>query len=270
MKKLIQLSLIFLLVNGVAFARIAVRPIRVELTAQSEQIAKGNFVIKNLEKHTVNVKMRLINTSALHTDLDWIKISTNTVEIPKNKMMKFFYTITLPKNATGEYSARINFTEQPLVETRSKMLMTISIPIYVIVKGKEKYKVKIDKIEINNNVALSFIFDINNKSNVHIRPSGQINITDLKYPDKKYTLPFNGHHDSIRLKTKKKLIGKKIRVKEALPDGKYRAEINIIWAKSKAVKPTRKVVFFEVKGKGKPVRRFSGFFYKLTHLFKKK
>lgn len=267
MKKFVQLFVIYTLITGSAFARIAVKPIRVEVTAKPGQIAKGNFIVKNFEKHTVNVEIELISTSLSHPDTDWLKLTTRVLEIHRDKMMKLFYEIKLPKNATGEYSARVNFTEQPTHKKGSKMLMTISIPIYVIVKGDEKYNVKIDKIRINNTTTLSFVFDVNNKSNVHIRPSGRINITSLKDPDKKYTLPFNGHHDSIKLKTKKKLIGKKIRKKEALPDGKYRAEINIIWAKSDAVEPLRKVIFFKVKGNS--VKTFDGFFYKLGNLFKK-
>jgi len=267
MRKFVQLFVIYILITGAAFARIAVKPVRVEITAEPGQIAKGHFIVKNFEKHTVNVEIKLISTSVSHPDIDWIKLDTRTTEIQKNKMMKVFFEIKLPKNATGEYSARINFTEQAPQKRGSKMLMTISIPIYVIVKGDEKYNVKINKISINNTVALSFIFDINNKSNVHIRPSGRINITSLKDPDKKYTTPFNAHHDSIKLETKKKLIGKKIRRKETLPDGKYQAEINIIWAKSDAVKPLKKVIFFEVKGNS--VKTFNGFFYRLGNLFKR-
>ncbi len=268
MKRFVQLFIICALITGSAFARIAVKPIRIEVTAKPGQFAKGNFVIGNFEKHTVNVEIELISTSISHPDTDWFKLKTRIIEINRDKMMKLSYEIEVPEDATGEYSARINFTEQATQKKGSKMLMTISIPIYVIVKGDERYNIKIDKIKIHNTATLSFIFDINNKSNVHIRPSGHINIADLKDPDKKYTLPFNGHHDSIKLKTKKKLIGKKIRKKEALPDGKYRAEINIVWAKSDAVKPLKKVVFFKVKGNS--VKTFNGFFYKLGSLFKKK
>ena len=136
-----------------------------------------------------------------------------------------------------------------------------SIPIYVTVKGTEKYDFEIKDINVTNKNFAMLKIKMVNRGNVHIRPTGSIYIEalgaeqkyDLKFNDIKWGIIANQAHEYIT----KLPDDPDDPTDQRFKDGTYKAYINIMAGDKKNRKEWSGEILFKIKGdSGEIIRGF--------------
>lgn len=164
------------------FAGLSVDPAIVNLIAQVSSSYEGKYIVKNTYNTPITVMLKFEdwNTYSGNTNTDvsrWLKFDKNKYYIPSGDSIEVPYKISLPEDMKGSVSGRVYFS----VEQQQGQMVTIaiSVPIYVVVKDTEKIDFKIDSFDlINSKNGINYKFIIKNDGNIHLRPSGVIEIYD--------------------------------------------------------------------------------------------
>ena len=231
------------------FAKYLLSPSRIEAKVPPGKSFEEKFEFKNPTDEIVRVKIHWADRTIKPLVSDWLKLSEEYVEIAPKATEIINYTVSIPENASGEYNAWVvtEETKDQITQGMATFAVRMSVPVYVMVKGTEKYDFDIKKIVIKNNkkpVEMNFM--LHNIGNVHIRPTGKIIITGIDSP-KKYALKFNEIKWGIIPDQQTEYITK-FNEEDELTDGKYKAQINIQAGDEGNMKEWEKEIVFEVKG----------------------
>lgn len=230
------------------FAKFLLSPSRVEAKVPPGKSFEEKFEFSNPSDEPVKVKVFWTDRTKNPVVSDWLKISKDIVELAPESSEIITYTVSIPENASGEYNAWFVTQEVSAVTTQGMATFAVrmSVPIYVMVKGTEKYDFDIKKIQINNKKTAEIILNVRNTGNVHIRPVGSIIITGVGSPQK-YALKFNEIKWGV-IPNQSTDYTTKFKEDKKLADGKYKAKINIHAGDEGNMKQWQKEIVFEVKG----------------------
>ena len=205
------------------YAGISVDPVIVEIVVEKGKERPEKISVTNTGTGTVNVRIR---PGTLRKDdrsiKDWINFQIDEFVLKPEEKKDFSYTVIPPDDVTGELRGRITFVVDE-IEKKSSVGIMFGVPVYAVVQNTIKFDVSIKDINIlydpeKNIISGSIVVD--NKSNVHIRPSidwsienigtGKKSVYILSYGQavQKETLkPFDVREKSIRLSPGKYKIG---------------------------------------------------------------
>ncbi len=180
----IFLTGVFMLFFTVSYAGLSVDPavINVNLPVLSEY--KGKYTIKNTYDFPITVLLKLEdwNTYSGNADKDvhrWLKFDKEKYYISAGESVQPNYTISTAEDMKGSVSGRVYFSVEQ--EQASMVSISISVPIYVTITDTEKIDFSIDSVDLTNAPnAINYKFVLKNEGNVHIRPSGIIEVFDKK------------------------------------------------------------------------------------------
>lgn len=137
-------------------------------------------MVKNTYDRNINITIEVSqgNTFSENKDIDISKcvvFEKYSYFIPAGKTIEIPYTVYIQESYKGSVSAIIKFSENE--EKGETISISISVPIYIIVAGTENINFNIDCIKLyslNNDIYYKLVLE--NKGNVHIRHTGNIEI----------------------------------------------------------------------------------------------
>lgn len=229
-------------------ASVSVNPSRVEGKMPQGETYKNKFTIKNPDETKAVVNVTWSDRTINPLKKDWLKLSINTLEIEPGETKDMTYEITMPDNSSGEYNAWVSFTGRPVASLMGAgMSLRVSIPIYVAVSGTEQYDYIIRTVKVANSNKTEFKFNLKNTGNVHIRPTGTLEITSLDRNNEKYQFLFNDIKWGIIPREATDYICKFKEV-QTLLDGKYQAVLSISAGNNHQSRKMVKEFTFQIEG----------------------
>jgi len=210
------------------FAKVSVRPSRVEALVPASKGFEEKFFIKNIGDQPTKVNIHWTDRTKNPLIKDWLVLPDKQISIQPGEEKEVAYKVNIPKDAAGEYNAWfvVSDAKGPEIKMGASIAVRTSIPIYIIVKGTEKYDFEIQNFNAWIKPSFSsFNIILRNTGNVHIRPTGKVKISALD-STQVYEMPFNevgwGIIEGQNHEYVTKLPDEKI-----LPDGKYKAEFTV-------------------------------------------
>ena len=246
-----MLSVCVIFQANCVFAKYLLSPSRVEAKVPPGKGFEEKFEFTNSSDELVKVRINVTDRTINPVVSDWLKPEKNIVEIKPHTTEIVTYTVSIPEGASGEYNAWFVTEEisgDNLIEkSMASFAVRMSVPIYVMVKGTEKYDFDIKSVAINLNKKPAEInLMVKNTGNVHIRPTGKIIITGVGSPQK-FALKFNEIKWGI-IPDEQTEYPTKFNEEDKLADGTYKAQITIQAGDEENMKRFEDEIVFEVKG----------------------
>ncbi|MCP5462719.1 MAG: hypothetical protein H7A34_06040 [bacterium] len=251
-KSFIVFSLVTLLMAGFAnkvWAKFSITPSRIEGKFPAGRSYENCFEITNYEETSTVIKISSSDRTLNPLTKDWFTLHESSVELAPGETRKVKYTIAIPENASGEYNAWAVFTGEPIANIMGGAGIAVrnSIPIYIAIKGTEKFDFEISTLSISNKNNLAFTIYLKNTGNIHIRTTGTIQITSLDRSNENYILPFNEIKWAI-IPNEVKDYESKAKEPFVLQDGAYKAVINLTAGDDTGKKEFQHELAFTVSG----------------------
>jgi len=193
--KTIFLSLsFFLILQNVSFAGIAVEPTIIEMVLESEGSNAGVYTIRNEGDAGVSIKVEIEDWLALKTGVagiplsDWLKVEPMEFDLGPKEEKQVNYTVNIPKDYNKEVVAMVFFGTTEKYEGDYSITSRIGASIYAVRTGNINLDCSIKNMEIRRQemkdeagnvtgIPTIFNFDIENTGNVHLRPTGNLIIS---------------------------------------------------------------------------------------------
>lgn len=221
-----------------AYAGLSVDPSITNISGEPGSGYKGRYLVKNTYDRNINITIEATKGNCYSANKDveinkWLVFEKYKYPISAGETIEIPYTVKIGEDFKGSISSRINFSVDQ--EQGQMISISISVPIYVTVTGTENIDFCIDSLNLysaGNNISYKLVLE--NKGNVHIRHSGNIEI---------YT------------KKKKSLI-KNISIQETVPTycEQKREFIETMLSKSE-LKKGKYVAVFKIRALGKEVTK---------------
>ena len=237
MKKILAIiSVLFCF--SLAYAGLSVDPAVTNIAGEPGSGYNGKYLVKNTYDRDINVVIEVTkgNCFSANKDIDvnkWLVFEKYKYPIVAGETVEVPYTISIGEEFNGSVSARINFAVEQ--EQGQMISISISVPIYVTVTGTENVDFCIDSLDLYSaGKNLSYKLVLENKGNVHIRHSGNIEL---------YT------------KKKKKLL-KNISIQETVPTYcEQKREFSETILPKSDLKKGKYVAVFKIRALGKEVTK---------------
>ncbi|RJP56859.1 MAG: hypothetical protein C4541_11275 [Candidatus Auribacter fodinae] len=221
------ISCLCLLAAQAVQANIGVLPSRIEGKIPPTKSYENVFTITNKAPVESKVKIMWRDRSINPVSSDWFSLAQEEVTLPAGGSVEVGYKINVPEGSSGEYNAWVIFTGEPIGNIMGANLsIRISIPVYISVRGTEKFDFDLKRITISNKENTEFKTLLHNTGNVHMRPTGTITIISEDNKTK-YNMPFNAVEWAIIPNERGNYVSK-FDEPTTLPDGLYSAKIHII------------------------------------------
>ena len=157
-----------------------VSPWRTELSIPPGTQQKGSLSIVNEKAAAVIYEIGFRDQSARSEPTSqWIELDTNPIRLEAHGRKTIDYVITVPEEAEGEYSGRLSFAEKEENQEQTGMMSIstqISVPIFVIVQGKERYSIEIINFRLKPHNLKQAEVQLRNSGNVHLRAKGECEV----------------------------------------------------------------------------------------------
>jgi len=242
-------SALLLSITGPVSGAVSVKPSKIEGRIPPGKSYENVFEVINPEDKPAKIRVSWTDRTIEPLSKEWFKLSKDVVEVPAGGSVEVNYTIAIPENASGEYNAWAVFTGEPVGDIMgADLALRISIPVYIAVSGTQKYDFEIGKIKIYNSQKTTFGIYVTNTGNVHIRPTGTIEITSLDRNNEKYTIAFNDIKWGIIPREGLEYKSSFAEEKHVLQNGKYKAVIDIQAGEDENIKTYRKEIEFTIDG----------------------
>lgn len=243
---------------GVAHAKVSIAPSRVEAKVPPGKGFEDKFVLVNVgdSPSMVSIHWRDRTTNPLKED--WFAVEKDSVTLDPGEETTVGYTVSVPEEATGEYNAWFIVSEgEPIGKAvGANLALRMSIPVYVTVKGTEKYGFEVKDIRVTNRNFAMLQTQLRNTGNVHIRPTGSVSIESID-TDTTYSIPFNDVQWGIISQQEHYYITK-LPEDALFEDGTYKAVIYIRAGDEESFEEWNGEVVFEIEGTtGKVIRGFT-------------
>lgn len=228
-KKILQITMLATsLLATTAQAAVSIAPSRVEAIVPPGKGFEEKFIVTNTSAEPVVVLVQWSDRSVNALDPNWLQIETDSITLAPNETKNINYTVSIPEGASGEYNAWFSIAEDKSAGTvmGANIALRTSIPIYVAVRGTEKFKFSVDDIAVRNNDNATLMLRLKNTGNVHIRPSGTIKVSNTA-SGKSFDVPFNDEQWGIVANRSHDYVTTISSDETPLPDGGYTAQINI-------------------------------------------
>ena len=168
--------------TGISYAGIGVSPENIEMMAAGGSETKGSYAVVNDADTPIHVKvdaedwlkMRMGKTSIPVEQ--WLKIDPMEFDIGPKESTKVDYVITPPQGQEGELAAMVYFGTTSK-EGAFNITSRFGVSIYVAIENTIKLGCKIGNIMVARDKKIDFGIEVENSGNVHIRPTGNIEIT---------------------------------------------------------------------------------------------
>ena len=225
-----------------------IEPLRTIVSVEAGVETKGSIMLTNEKEISVRIEIDLFDLSKQKglVENNWLELKSSLLELEPGQQIPLEYDISLPKGSSGEYPARIAFTEKPAGAVDHNMIAMntrISVPFYATIKGTEVYDVQIVDFDFNNGSNNEATVTLQNVGNVHVRPVGQCFIRPENSNDLLQTITINDNGYPIRPKSEQTF---KVGVDDSFPAGKYVAELEFKPFKNHS-ESIRKTFSFDLK-----------------------
>jgi hypothetical protein len=189
---------------------LSVHPSNFDLNLTAGQPLEQVIALENLTDKTITVKVSTRNFTAQGeegsvalTDEDntyalakWIKVTPDTVTLEPKKSQTFTFTITPPANAEpGGHFGSLVFATVPnakLNTTGATLSQEVAALILARIPGKVHEQALVESFAADKSFyefgPVSFTARVKNEGGVHIKPAGEVVITDMF--GKQYDAPF--------------------------------------------------------------------------------
>lgn len=197
MKILRSIALAFIIVTclfaGISYAGIGVAPAITETTVSAGTETRGKFVVTNDSDKSAMIRAEIEDWLKRRTGKEgvpvdeWLKVEPMEFEVAAKSSKEVEFIITPPKGYEGEMIAMIFFSAPPSPTGAFNITTRFGVSIYAAVKGTlnidgsiagfsagKSIETKEDGTKVERGII--FYIDVENKSNVHIRPTGEIAI----------------------------------------------------------------------------------------------
>jgi hypothetical protein len=236
-----------------------VSPGRIEINVAPRETYSRVITVRNSDNKAIEVKLRVedwqkavegnadlrgeqkrgftrIGTKKIDT-FEWLRLSPLEFGLQEDETKEVKLEVAVPKGAAGELNGMI-FIEGRLKEIKEGAIginTSIGVPIYVVIKGTERFKAEVEDLKVIISSPLQLAITIKNSGNVHIRPTGTIEVinTDahgLKTDSHGFIVPLNEYNYPILPNSSRTL---EIRSNNKLEQGDYMAEIKMGFADRK-------------------------------------
>lgn len=235
MKKILAV-LSFLFCFSLSYAGLSVDPAVTNIAGEPGAGYNGKYSVKNTYDRDINITIEAAkgNSFSANKDVDvnkWLVFEKYKYFIPAGKVIEVPYTVTIGEDFKGSISSRVNFSVDQ--EEGQMISISISVPIYVTVTGTENIDFCVDSLDLyatGKNISYKLVLE--NKGNVHIRHSGNIEI---------YT------------KNKKSLV-KNVSIQETVPTYcEQKRDFNDVLLSKTDLKKGKYVAVFKIRALGKEV-----------------
>ena len=175
------------------YAGIGVSPENIEMVVSEGRAAKGAYTVVNDSDAPAHVKVEVedwlkarLGKSGIPVE-QWLQISPMEFDMEPKETRKIEYIITPPKGQEGELAAMV-FFGTPSSEGGFNITSRFGVSIYIAIENTIRLACSIKDITVSRDVAdpkkelnlkdkrLIFDVDVENSGNVHIRPTGNIEI----------------------------------------------------------------------------------------------
>ena len=159
------------------------------IVVKAGEIHSGDYIVGNRGEEAIrigvtaddqSVAQQLLGRQTVKEDgssPNWLDFEPRQLELGPFESGSINYTITLPKDAEGEYSAILYFTNLPASEGKGISMSTrIGNTLYAIAEGTEVVKGELVDIAVTRTDPMNIRVTIENSGNIHIRPKGDITI----------------------------------------------------------------------------------------------
>ena len=171
-----------LLFTSLSFASFSIYPEVNEIVAPAGAKVKGNFWVFNRTDGTLKMKVEPENwTEGRKKGIDWLKIKPLRFEIEPQKYREVKYKAKVPKNARGDIVVQVFFSQEVPEKKGITIGIRVGTIVYITVEGTLEINPEISDFEVidsDENLGFKILFE--NKSNVHLKVSGNILIKDEK------------------------------------------------------------------------------------------
>ncbi len=146
--------------------------------------AEGQYQLLNTEGRDMTlfphaVDWFVLNGNENYLAEKWLTFEKEKIPFKSGETVVVRFKVYVPKGAKGELAGGASFTMDEGIETNLVKKMTSVV--YVAIKGTEKFKVNLVAFQVTpSTVSLQAGVILENLGNVHVRPYGWINISDVK------------------------------------------------------------------------------------------
>ncbi|MDP3790170.1 MAG: hypothetical protein Q8R48_07205 [Candidatus Omnitrophota bacterium] len=167
-------------------------PARLEVSLPPEEIAEGDYYVQNDTDRPAHIVVEPENWFREAYDYgkleikDWVEFDIYEFDLKPKEIKKLRLKIKVPKDVKGELVSQIFFTSDVLKEDGQPsggIKARVGAVLYVAIKGTEIVDAEISNIAIlkeykDDKKVIKVEVGVNNKGNVHIRPTGKVAIED--------------------------------------------------------------------------------------------
>ena len=181
-KTLLTTFTLFTILSTCCFSEFRINPLRVEEFIKPGDSLTGAYVLTSEDDRAREIDITADDTSSDEKlGTGWLTVSPMKVTLTPEDPVEITYTITIPEDATGEYSARIGFSEVPEEDEGMVIIRTkTTLPLYAIVDGTEIYDGEIINATVSKSNPPEFSFDVLNRGNIHVRAQGLCTVKNLR------------------------------------------------------------------------------------------
>ena len=237
MKKFL-LVVCFLLYYSCVYAGLSVTPSVTNIVGEPGAEYKGEYSVKNTYDRPIYINVEVsagncFSENKVTDTKDWVKFEKDRYFIPAGEKVTVPYEILILDKFKGSVSSRISFIVEQ--EEGQMISISISVPIYVTVKGTENIDFDIYSVDLySSEKNVSCKMELENKGNVHIRHSGSIEIYNKN----------------------KKILLKTIPIQETVPTYcESKRDFNEVLFSKSDLKKGKYVAVFKVRALGKEVSK---------------
>lgn len=209
-----------------------VSPGRIEIAVEPSQVYRDTLVVKNTDTTPLVITVRVEDWHAAvqgvekdtSARFDWLTIHPLQLELEKGETREIDFSVTVPKGARGELNAMIFVEGRPKSVQEGSITINTSmgVPIYVAVKGTERFAAEVEDLQVVDMSPVRLLVKIRNSGNVHIRPTGTIDIKDGTKDI--MTLPLNEYNYPILPDSSRTL---EINTEKRLEPASYTADVKM-------------------------------------------
>lgn len=229
---LIMSAVFFFISCGSAYC-FNVSPARIEISVAASKSYEQILTVKNTDKATMNMKLWIEDwhkavegvKEEKAAEFRWLEITPLEFELGAGEAKQVSLKVDVPKKAKGEFNAMIFIEGRPKVAQEGAVTIntSIGIPIYVMVKGTERFKAEVEDLTVTKNTPLEMAIKIKNTGNVHIRPQGVITIKNKKGKEL-FNVPLNEYNYPVLPDSSRTL---EIKSNNRLENGEYTADVKM-------------------------------------------
>jgi hypothetical protein len=224
MKKIIVLLILTFFSLG-SNASLTIDPYKIEIKMDRNSYFQSKYSVKNNYERDIDLKISFENWDSYKANKSidvksWLKIEPVQIFIPKGESREISYFIKTDENMQGSMLAQVTFTVPPV--KGGGVIIKMSLPVHVVLKGTEKIEFDIKNIKLNvKSKEAKLNIEVENTGNILIKPYGEIKI----YKGKKFLDSYVWEPTNSVLTDSKEVFN--VKLPKELEAGKYIAEINM-------------------------------------------